>query len=189
MAEIRTFIGVAASQRVTSNVARVVSRLAATNAGYRWVDPENLHVAMNIVGAVRDIEVPEIIKLVKNTVQDFPRFEMSLQGVSGFPTPEQPRVLWTGVDEGADVFREMHAALADELHLWGINRDRNTYVPHMTLGRVERGGRWNDEMMEQMHRLRNHDGGFCGVNEVVVYSNYMDRSGPTYTPMSRIKLA
>jgi len=38
MADIRTFIAVNASQRVTNNVARLIPRLESSQAGYRWVD-------------------------------------------------------------------------------------------------------------------------------------------------------
>ena len=59
----------------------------------------------------------------------------------------------------------------------------------MTLGRLRRGGRWNDQLLEKIHRLRNHDGGFCTVDRIIVYSSYLDRAGPTYTPMATISLA
>ena len=188
MADIRTFIAVNASQRVTSNVARLIPRLDSSQAGYRWVDNENLVVQLNAVGDVRDTELPELLRLIKETVEPFPRFELSMQGVSGFPSATEPRVIWIGVDEGADSLKSIYDALADSLHHWGVNRERKPYVPHMTLGRLDRSGQWNDDLLETMYRLRSHDSGFCTVNEICVYSSFQDRSGLTYTPMSRIKL-
>lgn len=189
MADIRTFIAVNASQRVTNNVARLIPRMDAAKAGYRWVEDENLLVQLNSVGNVRDTELPELLKLIKETAETFPSFDLSMQGVSGFPSAEEPRVIWIGVDEGADALKEIYDALADTLHHWGVNRERKPYVPHMTLGRLDRGGRWNDELLDKMHRLRSHDSGFCTVNEICVYSSFQDRSGLAYTPMARIKLA
>lgn len=188
MASIRTFIALKASQRVTNNVASVVRRLAATCDKYRWVEPENLHVTLNFVGDVVDIEVPELCKLIKNAIEPFESFELSLQGVDGFPSALEPRVLWIGVDEGKETLVSLYKALADVLHHWGVNKDRNEYVPHMTLGRVGRGGRWNEDLLNLVHKLRHHDGGFCHVSEVIVYSSYQERGGPTYTPMARVKL-
>ena len=188
MANIRTFIGVKASDRVTRNAASVVSRLAAKCDGYRWVDPGNLHVTLNFVGDVVDIEVPELCKLVKEALLPFEPFEMSLHGVSGFSSASEPRVLWMGVDEGSDSLVALNAALSNVLYQWGVNKERNEYVPHMTLGRLGRGKRWNDDLLTLVHKLRHHDGGFCHVSEVIVYSSYLDRSGPTYTPMATIKL-
>ena len=188
MASIRTFIAIKASQRVSNNVSSVIRRLAATNDQYRWVDPENLHVTLNFVGDVVDIEVPELCKLIKEAVEIHAPFDMSLQGVNGFATAKEPRVVWIGVDEGAEELKALNKTLEGILHHWGVNKDRNAYLPHMTLGRLGRGGRWNEDLISLMHKLRNHDGGFCHVSEVIVYSTYMDRSGPTYTPMARVKL-
>lgn len=185
---IRTFIAIRASQRVTSNVSRVVNRLAATDAEYNWVDSDNLHVTLNFVGDVVDVEIPELCKLIKNAVEPFEPFDLSLHGVDAFPSKEQPRILWIGTDEGTNELKELYTVLADVLHHWGVNRERKEYIPHMTLGRVKRGGRWNDDMLQLMHRLRNHDGGFCTVQEVVIYSSFMEKGGPTYTPMGRVKL-
>ena len=188
MAVIRTFIAVNASRRVTNNVAKVVKRLAATCDQYRWVESENLHVTLNFVGDVVDIEVPKLCKLITAAIEPFESFEMSLQGVSGFSSAEEPRVLWMGVDEGKDVLQSLYDTLAEVLQHWGVNKDRNEYVPHMTLGRIRRGGRWNDELLHLVNKLRHHDGGFCHVDKIVIYSSYLDRSGPTYTPMARVKL-
>ena len=188
MANIRTFIGIKASQRVTNNVTSVINRLAATNDKYRWLEPENLHVTLNFVGDVVDIEIPELCKLLKEAVQPLKSFEMSLQGVNGFNSAQEPRVLWIGVDEGKDALSVLNKTLSEVLHHWGVNKERNEYIPHMTLGRLGRGGKWNEELLTLVHKLRNHDGGFCHVSEVVIYSSYLDRSGPTYTPMARIKL-
>jgi len=188
MANIRTFIGVKASERVTRNVASVVRRLEATCDNYRWVEPENLHVTLNYVGDVVDIEAPELCKIVKKAIEPFSSFDMSLHGVSGFASAVEPRVLWMGVDQGSDQLTEMFKALAEVLHHWGVNKERNEFLPHMTLGRLGRSGRWNDELLALVHKLRHHDGGFCHVKEVIVYSSFMEKRGPTYTPMATLKL-
>lgn len=188
MARIKTFIAVKASQRVTNNVSSVVSRLAARNDQYNWVEPESLHVTLNYVGAVVDVELPELCKLIKQAIEPHSPFELSLHGVSGFPNVEQPRVLWIGVDEGKEALGALYRSLEDVLHHWGINKERNPFMPHMTLGRVGRAGRWNEELLELVHKLRNHDGGFCQVNEVIVYSSYRERGAPSYTPMATLRL-
>jgi 2'-5' RNA ligase len=188
MATIRTFVAVTASQRVNNNVGRVIERLAACLVDYNWVLTENLHITLNYVGDVVDVEVPELCKLIQQSAQNFAPFEMSLQGVGGFPNINQPRTLWMGVDEGADCLRAINKNVEEVLSQWGVNKDRNEFVPHMTLGRLRRGGRWNDQLLEKIHRLRNHDGGFCTVDRIIVYSSYLDRSGPTYTAMATISL-
>jgi len=188
MAHIKTFIAVTASDRVNRNVTNVVQRLAATGADYRWVAPENLHVTLNFAGNIIDTEVLEFCSDIKSAVKDFSPFEMSLQGVGAFPTLEQPRTIWIGVDEGSEVLRSLYKKVEAVLSHWGVNKDRNEYVPHMTVGRIQRSGRWNESLQTALHRLRNHDGGVCNVDSVIVFSSFQDNGGPTHTPMATIKL-
>jgi 2'-5' RNA ligase len=188
MAHIRTFIAVAATQRVNNNISRVVQRLAAIQSDYNWVVPENLHITLNFVGDVVDVEVPEFCKLIKGAVENVAPFEMSLHSVGAFPSHEQPRTIWIGVDEGSEQLKSLNKNIEGVLSHWGVNKDRNEYVPHMTIGRIARGGRWNEALLETLHRLRNHDGGTCQVESVIVFSSFLDRSGPTHTPMATIRL-
>lgn len=188
MANIRTFIGVQVPTRVTNNVSRVIGKLDATGAKYNWVVPENLHVTLNYAGDVLDREVHELCQKLKQTIQVHEPFELSLNGVNGFPTSEQPRVLWIGVDDGAEAMANLNRSIEDTLSDWGVNKDRNPYAPHMTMGRLKKAGRWNEKMLDLVHRHRNHDGGTCTIDKVTVFSSFFDPGGPTYTPMSRIKL-
>lgn len=188
MAYIRTFIAVQATERVNNNVLRVIQRLAATQADFRWTEAENLHVTLNFAGDIVDTEVPELCRLIKQAVESFPPFELSLQGVGGFPDTIQPRTLWMGVDQGTDALQAIYKKIEAILLHWGVNKDRNEYLPHLTLGRIQRSGRWNDDLLALLHRLRSHDSGVCQVDKVVVYSSFLDRSGPTHTPMATIRL-
>ena len=188
MAHIRTFIAVAATERVNNNIGRVAQRLAATQSDYNWVLPENLHITLNFAGNIVDVEVPEFCKLIRSAVEDFAPFEMSLQSVGAFPNTEQPRTIWIGIDEGSEQLKSLNKKLEGVLSHWGVNKDRNEYVPHMTIGRIGRGGRWNEAMLEVLHKLRSHDGGTCQVDSVIVFSSFLDRGGPTHTPMATIRL-
>ncbi len=188
MSKIKTFLSVHLSQRVTSNIANVIEKMAARSNAYNWSKPENLHVAVNFVGEIVDREVPEFCQTVKKFVQPFKPFELSLCGVKAFPSNEQPRTIYTAVDEGTEALVHMNRELTKMIQDWGFNKDKNQFVPHVTLGRLRRGQRPDDAIGESLHRLRNHDSGFCNVDAVVVNSSYMDTTGPTYTPMATIKL-
>ena len=102
MGKIKTFIAVKVSERVNNNVAKVVGRLAALCDQYRWVEHENQLVGLNYVGEVIDVEVPELCKLIKDAVEPLESFEISLQGVDGFSSAQEPRTLWIGVDQGRE---------------------------------------------------------------------------------------
>ena len=189
MSNIRTFIAVQPSERVIRNVEQVIQRLQSTGAAYKWVPPQNLHVTLNFVGNVVDTEVPEFCRSFQQAIAGVPRFELSLHGVSAFPDVEQPRTIWMGVDEGTTELKALYRTIETFLSYWGVNKDRNEYVPHLTLGRIQRGGRWNSPLLDAMVRLRKHDGGSCHVDHVIVFSSFSERGAPSYTPMASVRLA
>ncbi len=188
MAKIKTFISVAASQRVTNNIARVSSRLAAVCDGYNWVPPENLLVTVNFVGEVLDREAAEFCQRVKTATASFSPFELSFCGVNAFPNTDSPRTIWMGVDEGSSQLIEINRELTKVIQDWGFNKEKNAFLPHVTLGKLRRGGKWNEQLLEHLHRLRKHDSGFCTVDKIVVNSSHIERGSPTYTPMGTFRL-
>ena len=93
-----------------------------------------------------------------------------------------------GVDHGSEQLTLMNRELTKVIQDWGFNKEKNAYLPHVTLGKLRRGGQWNEALLEQLHRLRKHDSGFCTVEKVVVNSSHFDRGSPTYTPMATFRL-
>ncbi len=188
MAQIRTFIAVPISQRLGANVVQLMGRLEESGASYNWLGEENLHITLNFVGDMPEVETPKFCNDVKAIVEKHRKFGVMVTGLSAFPSPEQPRVIWMGITEGVRELKQLNNDIAELLSHWGFPKERHDYEPHLTMGRVQRGGRWNDELVERVERYANHDTGWFQASEVIVYSSFLDRSGPTYTPMSRIRL-
>ena len=188
MGQIRTFIAVDISNRMQTSAAKLIARLSANAVDYNWVEKANLHVTLNFLGDVEESELPAVCQLVKNTVADFGSFELSLEGLGCFPNLEKPRVVWMGCRGGLHEMAALNSRLADALEEMRFPRERNDYRPHLTLGRLRRGGRWNPSLTEAVSNGAGLQGGSTIVNQVVVYSSFIDRSGPSYTAMSRIDL-
>jgi 2'-5' RNA ligase len=189
MNKIRTFIAVNASRRINENLGQVIERLARTGADYKWVEPENLHLTLQFLGDLPDREIPQFCKEVKQSIQHHAPFEMSLAGLGAFPSAEQPRIIWAGVDQGSLELEYLYKDLQEVCRPWCTGRDRNEFSPHFTLGRLGRDGRWNQEFLFEIGRLHSHTAGSCQVDRVIVYSSFLDHSGPTYAPMATIKLS
>ena len=188
MGVIRTFIALSIAERIRNNASNLIARLSDSGVAYNWMEDSNLHITLNFVGDLPELEVPEFCKDVRAVVGQHKKFGVMVTGLSAFPIPQEPRVIWLGITEGTDELKQLNRQLADLLARWGVPKERHDYHPHLTLGRVQRSGRWNQDLLERLERHRNHDGGWFQANEVIVYSSFLDRGGPTYTPMSRVKL-
>jgi 2'-5' RNA ligase len=189
VASIRTFIAVDISDRIRSAAGRLVSGLAGQCEDYTWVDNSQLHITLNFLGEVPDTMVPEICRVTSGAIDGVESFSMHVQGLGCFPATSKPRVVWLGIEEGAEKLIQLNDQIAEALEGLRIPRERKDFVPHLTLGRLKRGGRWNQQLQDSIAQNEAFDGGSCFVEEVVVYSSFLDRSGPSYTAMSRIELA
>ncbi len=188
MSKIRTFIAVDLSSKIRKNAGRLIDRMIATGADYKWVPAENLHITLNFVGDVLEDEVTDLCRDVKQRVKDLESFALSIEGTGGFPTVDEPRTIWLGVTEGRSELEALNQTIGQLLAEWRFPKDRQEFHPHVTLGRLKRGGRWNRGLLDVLAEHADHQAGACSVNEVIVYSSYLDKTGPTHTPMTRVKL-
>ena len=189
MGQIRTFIAVDVSNEIRNAAAKTIYRLSSDSVDFNWLEKENLHITLNFLGDVEEAEVPAVCSLVSETVSDFDSFELAVRGLGCFPKPEKPRVMWMGIEFGGEELIALNGKLSEALETMRFPRDRHDYRPHLTLGRIRRGGRWSPALTAAVEKGGNVPGGSMMVDQVTVYSSFLDRSGPTYTAMSRIDLA
>jgi 2'-5' RNA ligase len=188
MPSIRTFIAVVPSDRIRRNLANVISKLSPKSPAYRWVREDHLHLTIHFIGNLPNREIPEFCRAVADNLRATPPFELEIKGLGAFPTNTEPRVIWAGVEQGQAELKQLHQNLEPLLAHWGINKDRNRFEPHLTLGRLQKGERWNEALLQELQRLAVHPAGSCLIDKVIVYSSFPDRSGPTYTPMATLAL-
>jgi 2'-5' RNA ligase len=69
----------------------------------------------------------------------------------------------------------------------GFRGENRAFVPHLTLGRVNRGdaGRM---LAERLEKLSDFDGGVMGVDAVTVFASELGRDGPTYHVLANAPL-
>ena len=127
---MRLFIAVAADEEVKAAAAGVVARLRRAPGDYRWVDPRDMHVTFRFLGETSEDKLPEIEALMRRAAAASPPFELVYGGVGAFDSLDDPRVVWIGLEEGAEAMEK----IAD---LLGRDEER-PFSPHLTLGRRRR---------------------------------------------------
>ncbi|HMP80158.1 MAG TPA: RNA 2',3'-cyclic phosphodiesterase, partial [Pirellulaceae bacterium] len=141
------------------------------------------------LGNLRDQEVPDVCRVVRDSVQSIAPVSVIVKGLGAFPSIDRPRVIWLGIDEGHDELRALQSAVDDGLRALGFPIERQDYRPHLTLGRLPSGARWGAGFREYSGQYRETAFGGFEVDEVIVYASYLERSGPVYTRMATIELA
>jgi 2'-5' RNA ligase len=189
MTKIRTFVGVEVSSSTRASAYRIVQRLESTGAGYKWVRKDNLHITLNFLGDVDETIVPDVCKAIRQSVSRVPAFRVVSSGLGSFPSRQRPQVVWIGTHDGIESMIELNSRIADGLDDYRFPRENREYQPHLTLGRLRRGGTWNQSLTDLLNKFESYDAGATDVREIVVFSSFLEGDGPTYTAMARIELA
>ena len=186
---IRTFVAIELSAELKSTVEQLLKQAYRTSDDYRWSDSEQLHLTLNFLGDVRDREIPTICSRLKAEVEKHRSFEFSLRGLGAFPRFDRPRVVWAGVGEGETQLETLQAGLEQVLRELRFYPDKPRYKAHLTLGRLRRDRPADPKVREWIQENVDREIGQCWVNEVIVFSSFLDRMGATYTPMARLPLS
>lgn len=180
MRTTRTFIAVDVSAKVRSRAAALIDRLDTTGVKVNWVAPSNMHITMKFLGDQTDQELASACQAVAAAAKEVTAFEFECHGAGAFPAADRPRTIWIGVREGCDALIQLHAKIDQHLADIGIARDPRAFHPHLTIGRVRSGGAGQTALGELVQRHHAFEVGTTAVDEVIVYSSQLDRSGPTY---------
>ena len=151
----------------------------------RWVAPENLHVTLKFLGDAPDVEIYEICRRVSEVASQHAAFAPRFVGVGAFPSPERPRTIWIGIDEGADVLEALHAGIDASLGDLGYPLEPRAYRAHLTIGRVSQRHRQTGALREQILQRENQEFGRATAIECLVMASELTSEGPKYSVMGR----
>ena len=190
MPRIRTFIAVEMSPRVISRAGDLIDKLRVSNAEVTWVRPQQMHLTLKFLGDVRDTETPDICRVVSQATSQFEPFEIVCRGAGAFPSLQEPRTLWIGIEDGAEELKALAAAIDDALKReLGYGKEQRGFHPHLTIGRVKReppGSR--GELARLLEQHTQFDADLAVVDEVVTFASYLSRQGPTHEALCRASL-
>lgn len=184
MSVIRAFIAIEMPSEIQASLSQVSANLAAELAGIpiRWIPAENIHLTLKFLGDV-SISNVELLKgiLSAEAVLHTP-FEISVGELGAFPSQSRPRVLWVAVQAPSEL-QSIRSGLENETARIGYSREKRTFSPHLTLGRVSRNAN-SREVRKVCEVLSHHKVGFLGaarVEKLHLFRSDLKPGGAVYT--------
>jgi 2'-5' RNA ligase len=188
MNKIRTFIAVDFSEAALARAPELIQCLQPGGSDVKWVASHNMHLTLKFLGDVPEAQTADVCHAVAKAAEQVSPFEIALRGAGAFPHAGRPRTVWIGVDRGADELASLHKAVEKALARLGFPKEGRRFHPHLTLGRVRRGGAPQRELGRLIRENEEFDGGSADVDELVVFASFLDKSGPTYQALGRARL-
>jgi 2'-5' RNA ligase len=182
VASVRTFVAVLLSDEVRAALAGAIGHLRSRAREVAWVAPENLHVTLKFLGAVDEERLPAVGQALAAVAAAARGFELVIAGLGAFPTPTRPRVLWAGIDAGADALASLARAVEGALAGLGFPREERPFVGHVTLGRV-REPRRDPGLARALAAAADRAFGRTAVDRLTLMRSDLGPRGARYTPL------
>ncbi len=166
-------------------IVSVQSELAETRADLKIVARENLHFTVKFLGEISEAQIGEVDGRL--AALDLRHSEVRLRGVSAFPHPRRPSVIWTGC---APEDNPKIVPLAEEViaALEGIGQtEERGFQAHITIARV-RSGRNREALNTFLEKHADHDFGLVRLESLSFKSSELTPQGPIYTDIHVYRL-
>lgn len=183
---IRTFIAIDLPPSIQESLDKQTTRLRQTLGDdfIRWVPAPNMHLTLKFLGSLPLSHLDFIKRMLTQTAESTPQFDLQISGLGSFPNSKRPRVLWVGI-HAPTVLASLQKTIEDGATRLGYNKEERPFSPHLTLGRV-RQGILAQELQKVSTALSTFQLGKIGtarVDSVHLYQSDLNSEGSVYTKL------
>lgn len=187
MAGWRSFFAIELSAEIAGGVRRIQGALRERATGVRWVRPEGIHLTLKFLGEVEPDRIETIMHKAEETVRNLGSFAVEIRGGGEFPSAQNPRVIWIGVEDPSGRLTRLQARVETGMAELGFTHEKRGYTPHLTVGRV-RSGKGRKTVAKALDAIRGSDLGEMEVREVILFRSHLKPTGAEYTKLGSFPL-
>ncbi len=184
---MRTFIAIDLDETLKKSLASFVDELRPLARNVRWVGASGMHLTLKFLGEIRDEDAAGISAALEEIARRHRPFSLRLQGTGAFPAGRRnPRVFWVGATP-VPALISLQKDVEGEIERRGFERERRSYNPHLTLGRMKFPAPL-DPLVKELDRHRERIFGEMSVGGFVFFRSILKPSGAEYTVLKELAL-
>ena len=191
MRSLRVFVAVAARGAVRQAIVSLQARFAdvSQTSNVRWTNPEQLHLTLRFLGNVPREQIGELGTALHRACIGVKKFEIDIEELICFPTPQRPRIIWASVAKGAAPLTALAERVRAETTGFGDSADSKPFVPHLTIGRSKATGTTGHRLSDLIGHENPIRFGTLAVSEVLLLSSERAGDGSRYSLLGSETLA
>jgi RNA 2',3'-cyclic 3'-phosphodiesterase len=192
---LRTFFGLPLPEPQRQELGRFIATCESLTPGFRWTPTQNLHLTIRFVGSAER----SVVEVVADALAERPpaAFDLDLGGIGSFRRGAAVRVVWLGLQSGAEAAAALATRVEEECARAGLKDEFSKSHPgrrasaqirpfraHLTLARARArdGGSIPDlPAPPQLKPWR--------AEELNLYASRLTRSGAIYEVIRTLRLA
>jgi len=172
------------NETILTRLSEVQGTLVNTGADLNLVKPQNIHITLRFLGDVSLSMVDPIYEEMKKV--SFAPFDVEIRGLGAFPSLQYVRVVWAGIQKGADELKSIFNQLEPRLRSLGFRPDPKGFSPHLTIARV-RTGRNKDELIRCIKDLEDYEFGVLKADCLRLKKSVLTPKGPIYSTVHEVR--
>ncbi|MDP1853460.1 MAG: RNA 2',3'-cyclic phosphodiesterase [Candidatus Omnitrophota bacterium] len=184
---MRTFIAIELTNGIQDKLASLQEKLKSASADVKWVNPSNIHLTLKFLGDTDEKKIDPIKNIINKLAIKFKAFNSEVSGLGAFPNLQSPRVIWAGLSN-ADTISAISETLEDGLEKLGFPKEKHSFKPHLTLGRV-RCPKNIDILEKILAENLDFKAGILEIKTVCLIESKLSPKGPAYTTIYSKTLA
>lgn len=185
----RTFLAIPipVGSEYPAMVQRLQRNLEHERRNINWCKLDQIHLTLKFVGDTPDQDVPKIIEACQQLARRHQPFTMEFNRTGFFGSNHSPRVLWLGMKDEPKALYDFEADVLDAFDSLGYLRDRQNFVPHLTVCRIKQlvDKSFFQQIcqgIEQKTYLQTE------VKDIVYLQSFLQPTGAFYKTLKRIPL-
>lgn len=187
MSQVRAFIACDIPDLFLEKISDSQERLKSLDADVTWTKAGGIHITLKFLGDIEEGSIEKVAAVIEEASKGQTPFEISINGSGAFPNLKNPRVVWIGVEDGANGLSKLQQGLDDRLKALGFEPEEREFRPHLTLGRVK-GPRGKERLSAAVSELKGIEIGLFTVDRVILYKSELKPTGAVYTKLKEVIL-
>jgi len=175
----RLFISLPISKEIREKCIAIQEGGRKRFASVRWGDPAQLHLTLVFLGELDFPEYLQVKEVVQDIANNLPPFSLKIARLGAFPEGQPPKLIWVGVSE-SPLLMAMQKKYKVGVAALGIPVEARPFQPHVTLGRVQKGGGAADHLSPWMKQEEDVQLGRCEMKEVMLMESELRPEGSLY---------
>jgi 2'-5' RNA ligase len=167
--EIRTYLRVVRDQ------------MATRIHNVKWVNESGQHITLKFFGEQEEKKVREIGDALSGIERLYDPIAVTLKDIEAFPDRKRARVIVVALEKGVDNIRMIFHDIEDRLSGLGIEKEKRSFRPHITLGRMRIPGPLLDRDIVAVDTK-----GFI-VRKMVLFQSILQPAGAIYAPIRELE--
>lgn len=166
---------------------RLQRNLAHERRNINWCKNNQIHLTLKFVGDTPEEDVPKIVNACQKVAKNHHPFTLDFNRTGIFGSNHSPRVLWLGMSEEPKALYQLEEDLLDAFDDLGYLRDRQNFVPHLTICRIKQ--LIDKPFFQQVYQsIEQKTYLHADVKEIVYYQSFLQPTGAVYKSLRRIPL-